>query len=227
MNRLVLAFALVPMLSGCVGSEPPSPGGEATTSAVDFEVRLLEIARTYDSFGRLDLQAKWSPRWCRMASPAPLFSNSSDPATHGRKLYWLFVKEVPSSAAHGYIPPNGVNSIGQVVVKEAWAPEQVPDKTALETVTRKIKTSGGERIDCFQPYARKGGKVYHAKEKLGLFIMFKLGPKTPGTDNGWVYGTVTADGKKVTSAGRVESCMGCHKDAPHDRLFGLPGKKED
>jgi hypothetical protein len=51
--------------------------------------------------------------------------------------------------------------------------------------------------------------------------MFKLEPGTPGTDAGWVYGTVTPDGKQVTSAGRVESCMGCHQDAPHDRLFGL------
>jgi hypothetical protein len=52
--------------------------------------------------------------------------------------------------------------------------------------------------------------------------MFKLDPKTPGTDEGWVYGTVSADGKQVTSAGRVESCMRCHQKAPHDRLFGLP-----
>jgi hypothetical protein len=52
--------------------------------------------------------------------------------------------------------------------------------------------------------------------------MFKLDPSTPGTDRGWAYGTVTADGKQVTSAGRVESCMRCHRKAPHDRLFGLP-----
>ena len=52
--------------------------------------------------------------------------------------------------------------------------------------------------------------------------MFKLDPQTPDTDEGWVYGTVTPDGKKVTSAGKVESCMKCHQRAPHDRLFGLP-----
>ena len=54
-----------------------------------------------------------------------------------------------------------------------------------------------------------------------LFIMFKLDPKTPQTDNGWVYGTVSADAKNVTSAGRVKSCMDCHTEAKHDRLFGL------
>ena len=48
--------------------------------------------------------------------------------------------------------------------------------------------------------------------------------KTPDTDEGWVYGTVSADGKTVTSAGRVQSCMNCHQDAPHDRLFGVAKK---
>ena len=51
--------------------------------------------------------------------------------------------------------------------------------------------------------------------------MFKAPPRTIGTDNGWVYGTVTSDGKTVTSAGRVATCMNCHKEAKHDRLFGL------
>jgi hypothetical protein len=73
----------------------------------------------------------------------------------------------------------------------------------------------------FLPYARKEGRLYQAKEKVGLFVMYKLDPQTPGTDEGWVYGTVTADGKKVTSAGRVQSCTACHRHAPHDRLFGL------
>jgi len=46
-----------------------------------------------------------------------------------------------------------------------------------------------------------------------LFVMAR------GID-GWVYGTVAADGR-VTSAGEVETCKGCHVDAPHDRLFGI------
>ena len=50
--------------------------------------------------------------------------------------------------------------------------------------------------------------------------MMKLDPKTPGADDGWVYGTVSADGKTVTSAGRVASCMKCHETRP-TRLFGL------
>jgi hypothetical protein len=52
--------------------------------------------------------------------------------------------------------------------------------------------------------------------------MFRLDPATPGTDLGWVYGTLDADGARVTSSGRVQSCMGCHTQAPSERLFGIP-----
>lgn len=58
-------------------------------------------------------------------------------------------------------------------------------------------------------------------KKFGLFIMMKLDPKTKGADQGWVYGTVSADGKTVSSSGRVESCMGCHVQTKNDRLFGM------
>lgn len=85
--------------------------------------------------------------------------------------------------------------VGQTIVKEAWVPQ-----------------SAIESPHDFDP---KGSY------RNALFIMTKLDPKTPGTDQGWVYGTVTADGKTVTSSGRVESCMGCHVQTKNDRLFGI------
>jgi hypothetical protein len=54
--------------------------------------------------------------------------------------------------------------------------------------------------------------------------MLKLDPTTSGTVAGWIYGTVTPDGKTVTSAGKVESCMKCHEEAKGDRLFGLSSR---
>lgn len=74
---------------------------------------------------------------------------------------------------------------------------------------------------------------FHPKEtgsrelgaKFGLFVMLRLDPSTPGTDNGWVYGTLDAEGKTVTSAGKVETCMGCHIDAGASRMFGPRGKR--
>jgi hypothetical protein len=53
-----------------------------------------------------------------------------------------------------------------------------------------------------------------------------LDPKTPGTDEGWVYGMMGDDLKTVTSVGKVSSCIECHEEAPHDRLFGYPNQAD-
>jgi hypothetical protein len=55
--------------------------------------------------------------------------------------------------------------------------------------------------------------------------MVKGNASDPGTDAGWLYATTSMDGKTIHSNGRVSSCMECHVDAPHDRLFGLPAVK--
>jgi hypothetical protein len=156
------------------------------------------------------------------------FSRSTDGGTHGGKLYTLFAKDHGPSG--GYLVKGQPSLTGQVVVKESWVPEEVEDDgKPPEPVRRKVKVRQGdglvEQEDSFVPYARKDGRLYHARDKGPLFVMFKVDPRTPGTDEGWVYGTVTADGKRVTSAGRVESCMKCHQDAPHDRLFGPPDER--
>ncbi|HEV7559020.1 MAG TPA: cytochrome P460 family protein, partial [Kofleriaceae bacterium] len=62
---------------------------------------------------------------------------------------------------------------------------------------------------------------YTTGAKKDLFVMTKIGGDKSGSDDGWIYGTVTPDGV-VTSAGRVETCMHCHDDqATHERLFGI------
>lgn len=58
-----------------------------------------------------------------------------------------------------------------------------------------------------------------AGERGPLFLMVKTG--AADSDAGWIYATLTADGRSVTAAGKLPSCMGCHQSAPHDRLFGL------
>ena len=52
-----------------------------------------------------------------------------------------------------------------------------------------------------------------------LFIMMKTGE--PDSDDGWIYTTAAPDGSKITSWGKLASCMECHLSAKHDRLFGL------
>src|SRR5690606_15988348 len=70
------------------------------------------------------------------------------------------------------------------------------------------------------------GKRPDVGEQAELFVMAKLGgPELDGTDAGWIYGTLTPDGRTVTSAGRVQRCMDCHEAASHERLFGLQETK--
>jgi hypothetical protein len=195
---------------------------EKSNADKPFDDRLLEIAKTYKDYGRVDDEARWAPGLCRMPNPAVArFSESTDDLTHGRKLYSLLAK---NRNAYLTVAREKSSAVGQVIVKESWVPEEVTDLTAPRdtVVDRKDKVIG----DHFLPYAAKDGKTYRASKPAGLYIMYKLDPKTPDTDEGWVYGTVTPDGKKVTAAGTLESCMKCHQEAPYDRLFGLaPAEK--
>ena len=164
-----------------VPAKPHRPG---------FEYCLLEIARTYESYGPVDDEFRLANADCRSAAESELhlaISTSTDLATHGRKLYRLYAKEL--TAPGSYVGAGGANPVGQVLVKESWTLEP-------------------------------------PREKGELFIMYKLDSEIPDTDDGWVYGTVTADATEVTSGGRVASCMSCHLEAPHDRLFGLPHERE-
>lgn len=56
-------------------------------------------------------------------------------------------------------------------------------------------------------------------ERGPLFMMMKTGE--PDSDEGWIYATLTADGRTVTSSGRLASCMECHTGAKYDRLFAV------
>jgi hypothetical protein len=207
--------------------DPDEPVSEGTQR---FHAQLLEIARTYKHYGRVDDEARWAPFLCRMPMPSVArFSASDEIDSHGRKLYFLFAKDRSSYVGKPKTPV----SVGQVIVKESWLPVEVNKKKELnpwkdavhETVkldpaVRKKNPLAGDQ-GAYLPYATNDGKLYHATKQAGLYVMYKTDKTTPGTDNGWVYGTITADGKKVTAAGAIQSCMACHQEAPRDRLFGL------
>jgi hypothetical protein len=216
-----VTLAAVLLAVTAAGAARPTAGTDATDPGAPFHAQLKEIARTYPGYGYADYrEAAWAPGLCRMPIPyhdylpgEARLSASKDTETHGQKLYFLFAKQ-----RDAYVQFSGkMNPVGQVVVKESWTP-----KEATEEEYKGYLAVGGQLREA-TPFARKNGKLYRTDQRNALFIMFKIAPETPGTDNGWVYGTVTADGKTVTSAGRVESCMGCHKAAKHDRLFGLSG----
>jgi hypothetical protein len=235
LRHLWLTLALLAAPCGCVEKDqrqegPPGPAVTEQTPGA-FDAQLLEVARTYESFGLAAEEVRMTNVLCLPITANSLHgvttpehtakaSTAPDSSPHGKKLYFLFVK-MPD-------PPTAEQPVGQVVVKEAWVPEEVKGGKTSGPIRRKLKVRrGGEWVEMetdFDPYVRRDGKLYHAREKAGLFILLKLQPGTPGTDAGWVYGTVTPDGKQVTFAGRVESCMGCHQQARHDRLFEVASR---
>ena len=86
-----------------------------------------------------------------------------------------------------------------------------------------LSSDAGKAPDgrAWQP-AQKDGRQFGPGERHALFVMLELPDRPAGTDEGWIYATVAPDMKTVTSAGLLSSCMGCHRDAPKGRLFGLP-----
>jgi hypothetical protein len=164
-----------------------------------FEKRLLQIVGEYrEQYPIVVHGLQWSPTMCL---PPPLsLSEARSDAPHGDKLYYPYVK-LAEPYSKGADRPQPV---GQVIVKEAWFAEEVEENVSITTAS-----------------AQRDGKTYVPGRPAGLFVMFKEDPASPGTDDGWVYGTVTPDHKRVTFAGRGTSCMDCHREAKPDRVFGV------
>jgi hypothetical protein len=193
--------------------------GAPAPPAGPFDDRLRQIAKDYLAWSRVDDEARWAPELCRLPRPAEARESASDDAkTHGKKLYSLFAKDRKAYIASGREP----SPVGQVIVKQSWVPLEVPDD-GQSLAEKGVYKGRGKNADHFVPFVRKDGKLFKADKQADLFIMLKVDPATENTDGGWIYGTVAADGTKVTSSGRVESCMRCHVKAANDRLFGLPG----
>ena len=217
-------------------AEEPKAVPPSTPDGEPFHKELKAAAKDYLNWHRVDDEMHWAPTLCRTPMPGvAAFSASKDEETHGQKLYSLFAKKREEYAQFD-LPKT--SAIGQTIVKQSWIPEEITDEKEKPKIQRGwvdfhkvIRTRlppFSDKVpymewmgDHFFPYAVKGDKIFKASKQADLFIMLKFDPKTPDTDLGWVYGTVTPDGKKVTSAGRVESCMKCHKEATADRLFGM------
>lgn len=198
-----------------------------------FHRALLKAVAEHEAWEPTSDGMRWAPVMCWAPRRGPdTFSASTDWTTHGQKLYSLFAR---NRDAYRSLRGGGTVETGQIVVKQSWTPEEVTDQTEQAAkqagrwhmirstdITGKQQYSFVLEHDIFYPLVQKGEKFFKAAGKADLFIMMKFDRKTPDTDDGWVYGTVTADGKKVTSAGKVESCIKCHREAKNERLFGLP-----
>ena len=183
-----------------------------------FSADLVRIAREYEQLRRLDDASRWAPALCRQPPTQAGFSESKDGETHGQKLYSLYVKDTLSYAGFPATAPlwgADLDHLGQVIVKESWVPEPWEGDPAEIDLWSAQDSWGPSGL---RP-AERDGRLWRGKELEGLYVMYRLPPDTPGTDDGWVYGIVAPDRATVRAAGRIASCMDCH-GTEADRLFG-------
>ncbi|MGE0869901.1 MAG: hypothetical protein AB7P03_15150 [Kofleriaceae bacterium] len=215
---LVLAIAA----SAC-GSPVRDPvlgsSANAAPLAIDppFAVAIRTAAASYQQWGRVDAKPKLAPALCR----APLPGNDgvaaavrvSDAANspHHDKLYYLWASDKPAYLSASAAIPRGFTIVKESFAAVALGANDPPPAPPSSTVTNEIPP----RTDVHTTAGARLG----IGERADLFVMHKVGDRA-GSDQGWIYGTVSIDGT-VTSAGRVERCMGCHEHATHERLFGL------
>lgn len=230
---LCLSLAGTSSLLPVLADEKPRAALDADqTQLVErvFAGRLLEIAAEYQQYERVDQTMRWSPSLCFLppeASNPPknlgLISQSTSDATHGKKLYFLYARKPSEYRNHIWRLSSNTKQrapLGQVLVKEAWHPikKKKLEPARIGNTPPATKSSNPHNS---KPFAVHGQDKYHAGDKKGLFIMFKTLESTPGTDQGWVYGTVSADAKRVLSVGRLKNCMQCHREAAYDRQIGI------
>jgi hypothetical protein len=195
--------------------ERPAPVAPAPRPP-DVYALLMEVAGEYQRFERV---SDWtgSP----MSSDAPvrrgmMMSRCSDAAaggaaaSHCGRMHRLFAREGWDYRMLGQGSGAGA-APGQAVVMPTHRAQVVP----FESVP--LDDRGNPPED----YVESGGQWHRAGEAMELFVMLRLSPDTPGTDDGWVYGVLSADGRRVIQEGRIDSCLRCHAGAPHGRLFGL------
>jgi hypothetical protein len=193
---------------------PAAPASLTSASAsIDprFTSAVREAARQYQTWGRVDDQPRLAPALCAAPfggpQPSHIRLSAAGAGPHHNKLYFLWASDRDLYLNHQ--PPGP----GFAVVKEAFAAVLAP-------------TVGASAADPARTLVTSAGQHLAAGERRDLFVMTKLA-ESDGTDEGWVYGTVAVDGR-VTSAGRVAECMGCHDaNGTQGRLFGLaaePGR---
>lgn len=197
------------MLMACAN---PRPSGETEPAASDpmSEHEILALLAHY-KYKMTDLtSARWSPFYCRMM-PMSEDSHAED-SEHGRKAYFLWSDD---PGAYYDIAADAVESapVGMTLVKESWTPlEEFEGSLHWISSENMLYSTSPEVLYSDQPALA---------EPYGLFVMHKLEPGTPHTDNGWVYATTDFEGTEVFEVGRIASCIGCHESAPHDRLYGV------
>jgi hypothetical protein len=179
----------------------------------DDAAAIKAAAGKYQKWGRVDERARPAPTDCAAPSsadgePAHARISQAEDGPHGKKLYFLWSSD---NGIYRVLDSHDI-PVGFTIVKQSFT---------TKTLASKPEPSSSHDLGVPKPidWVESGGKILAADKPKDLFIMIKVGERD-GADHGWIYGTVSPDGK-VTSSGKVASCMKCHADATHERLFGL------
>jgi hypothetical protein len=168
-------------------------------------------------------------------APSHVRQSAAEDSPHDKKLYYLWASGKWEYLALSHDAARGV-PVGFTIVKESFAAvprvPPPPDEVRLaveKELGRPLRFDELTLHGSPPPvtwFETADGTQLQIGDAAGLYVMTKLGAADlPGTDAGWIYGTIAPDGT-VTSAGRVATCMGCHEDAGDGRLFGLQPTKE-
>src|SRR5262249_3967034 len=130
-SKAIVLSLVVGLLGLIVSTSILRKQAVAKPAPVTFDERLLDIAKNYLTYGRVDDNMRVAPAACE----APLqrqpgvarFSASEDKDTHGKKLYSIFASNKMTYLA---AKERKEQPVGQVLVKQSWTAEEV--KTAKE-----------------------------------------------------------------------------------------------
>jgi hypothetical protein len=200
MRRTFLMSVTVAALVACQSNEP-SEGSRQSETALREQVQ--HIARDFPTWGALDTKLRRAPTDCRMppaGSQGSLALSDAESGPHGTKLYRLFARD--PAAYRGL--ESGAAQVGQVLVKQAFVAEPFTMPGPGEVPRDVVATPQG---------------LVRAGAPAGLFVMQRDASADSG-ESAWSYATVAPSGE-VTALGRLETCIRCHRDAPHGGLFGL------
>lgn len=174
----------------------------APVHAEDLPPLLREIAASYERWHLVDEVPNPAGVDCTVGFLGGPHLSGSDPASaHVDKVFYLYAFDV---AAYW-------RSVGA-------RPERGPEPSAIDPL---IWAAGVRQVlvkESFTP--RRLEHSFRAGKPTGLFVMAQFEGAPAGTDDGWIYGTISPSGR-VTSAGVIDKCVGCHAQQP-DRVFGLP-----
>ena len=177
----------------------------------ETEAQLRAVARTYLKSQLVNPEPWVAPTQCFMPATAALLSEAKASSPHGGKLYYLFARDRKPLV---HKAESKAQPVGQFLVKESWVADTVTDDKPQSV----YKHASGKSLS---GRAWHEGKTLQVGDPLDLFIMLKQDPKTPHTDDGWVYAVVSRDGHTISHAGQIQSCIDCHQDAKHDRILGV------